>query len=263
MVKLAICVIWDSPFMFSKCVDSLLNLHYPDGFEAHWFRGIGWGPSRRHNDAMEKALAWGADLIVILGADQTYPGDMLEKLTEDYRQTGGMIGALVPFRGYVDWMPELRPFIPVAWRLDPGLAGIREFRGVDLDPDMLKIIDPTHGSLQRAHIVGSGVLLFHRDVLLALRRPWFYETVDRDTMHRVADTDTRFVWRMQVEAGVQLWIDTTIKVGHLHIFDIDDTYQDRFADWADPSTEGIDRSIIRFKEDLPGGKDKVEVAQAR
>ena len=248
--KLAICWIWDSPFTFTRFADSALNLRHPPDYEMRWFRGVGYAPARRHIDALEKALAWGADLLCIIGAAQTYPEDMFEKLVADWEQVGGMIGALVPFRGYVDWQ-AMRPFQPLAWRLDPGPSGLREFRGVDKDPDMLIPIRPEDGPLQRAHLTGSGVVLFHRDALLSLKQPWFYESVDPKTMHRVADTDTRWVWRMQVEAGILLWIDTTIRVKHCHIFEIDETFQDRFTDWMDPANQSTDRSICRFREELP------------
>lgn len=242
---------WDSPFVFRRFVESALNLRHPSGYEVQWCMGGGWSPARRHIDALEKALAWGADLLVILGADQVYEPDVLERLTARWEQlgVGSIISALVPLRGFIDWQGTLRPFQPLAWRLE--CDGVRAFRGYDVDGDMMKVVSPADGDLQRAHIVGSGCILFHRDLYLALKPPQFYERVDPETMYRVADQDTRAVWRLQEEAGGTLWVDTTIKVQHLHIFPIDETFQDRFADWADPSTPGIDRTICRFREELP------------
>ena len=249
MRRLAIGYIWDSPFVYTDFVESVLNLRRPQGYEVRCVRGTGFCPSRRHIDACEKALAWNADLLLILGADQTYPEEMVERLVGHWEQRGGVIAALVPFRGYVDWQ-GMRPFQPLAWRLE--CEGVRAFRSYEQDPDMMVCINPGDGAVQRAHITGSGVLLFHTDLLRALRKPWFYDRVDPETMHRVADTDTRFVWRLQEEAGAQLWIDTTIRVKHLHIFGIDETFQERFADWADP-TVASDRRICRFRAELPEG----------
>lgn len=229
-MKLAVCFPWESPFVFTQFVDSILNLQRPEGVELRFFRGVGWCSARRHTDLCEKALAWGADEILIVGADQLYPEDMLVRLIERWRQTGGdAIAAVVPFRGYVGWNGDMKPFQPMAWRLVGD--GTRPFRGVDKDPDMIKIIRPINGDFQRVNIIGTGVLMFSREHLLAVKRPWFYDQVDRNTLHLVSDMDAKFVWRLQTEGKAKLWADLTIKVKHLHIFQIDETFQDRFMDW--------------------------------
>ena len=68
-------------------------------------------------------------------------------------------------------------------------------------------------------------------------------------MQRVADMDTRMVWRLAFEVGAQVWVDTTIKVRHLHTFEIDDTFQDRFADWAEPGA--TDDETVKRRSDMP------------
>lgn len=231
MVKLAVCYPWDSPFVFTECFDSILNLKAPADVEIRYIRGVGWCPSRRHNDLCEKALDWGADLILIIGADQVYPEDMLHKLIEHWRGGCEAVSALVPFRGHVAWQ-EMKPFQPLGWNLK--CEGVREFRGQQQDPDMFVPVDPAAGDLQRVQIIGSGVLMFHRDHLLSLEQPWFADKPEPKTWHRIADMDSRFVWRLQQEAGATLWVDTTINVKHLHIFKVDETFQDRFADWGEP-----------------------------
>ena len=247
--KLGICVPWDSPFVFTKFTESVMNLQPPDGYVVNAFWGHGWCPARRHADACEQAIQWGADLLCILGADQVYPQqDMLQRLVDRWKQTGGIIGALVPFRGFVQWNEGMRPFEPLAWRIeadneldDNGKLVINEHR---------RPIRREDGDFQRAHLIGTGVTLFSREVLLSLKLPWFYERVDPESFHRVADQDSRFISRLQIEAGVALWVDTTIQVRHANVFLIDNTYSERFADWADPATDS-DRAICRFRAELP------------
>ncbi len=239
-MKLALCVPWDSPFVFLKFARSALNLAHPAETEVQWFFGEGWCPARRHTDACERALAWGADLLCILGADQEYPGDMLPRLLEHWVVKRGIIAAMVPFRGYVSWNP-MQPFQPLAWRA----------AATEDENQHLQLLTREGGALQRATIIGTGVVLFHSDLLRQLPRPWFAEAFDPLTMHRTADQDSRFIRRLGEENGVSLWVDTTIKVLHDHVMSIDDTYQQRFADWADPATPGIDRSICRFLAELP------------
>jgi len=233
--KLAICYGWTSPFMFTRFMDSGLNLQRPAN--SRWFRGIGWCPARRHIDFCQKAIKWGASHILILGTDQTFPEDMIPRLIERVEEDGcEVISALVPTRGYIERM-GMKPFQPVAWRFKP-FSGknipkgkIREYRGFDLDGDMMEIINPADGDLQRIDCIGSGVLMFPVETLLALQKPWFSETFVVEDYRREASMDTRFVWNLKLQGGAQVWCDTTIKVGHLNIFEIDETYQDRFGDW--------------------------------
>src|SRR3990172_10400410 len=87
--KLAVCYPWDSPFMFTGFVENALNLQRPEGAMVKFFRGLGWCSARRHIDMMEKALEWGADLICIIGSDQTNPDDLLLRLVNRFRETNG------------------------------------------------------------------------------------------------------------------------------------------------------------------------------
>ena len=107
-------------------------------------------------------------------------------------------------------------------------------------------IDPADGDLQRVDVIGSGVLLFDAQTIEALAKPWFYYTTDLD-QRRVADMDSKFVWRLREEVQAQVWVDTTIKVKHLHTFEIDDSFSERFADWQEPGA-GRDES---FKYRMP------------
>lgn len=238
--KLAVCWIWGSPFVWTRSVESMLGLRHPEGVEVQFFRGSGWGPAKRHINACEKAMAWGADMIVIIGADQVYEPDMLERLVARVRNDGcEVVAALVPTRGYLGWN-DMKPFQKMAWRLkSEGL------RAISWCADALEVIDPKAGDLQRIDFIGSGVILFHREHLEALQRPWFAEVIDPETQNRTACMDTRFCYRLHDEADAQVWVDTTIEVKHLHAFEIDDSYSERFADWMTPGVGPSD--ICQFK----------------
>jgi len=255
MMKLALVTPWSSPFTwkkFTQNVADLLTTFRRDEWGAKFFMGRGVDPAARHVDMIQQGLDWGADLICIIGADQIHPEDMLNKLIDRWYETeGGVISALVPFRGHVSWQ-DMRPFQPMGWRIvaNNDNGKIREFRGYSQDPDMFEPIDPEAGDLQRVDVIGSGVLLFHRQDILALARPWFYYKVDPETMQRVADMDTKFVWRLREEAQSQVWVDTTIKVKHIHDFEIDESFQYRFDDWMEPMVgdQDIFKSLPRVAQ---------------
>ena len=246
--KIAVVTPWSSPFMWRKFGMNVANMiaeFRRPNWRAKFFMGEGCDPAGRHCDMILQALAWDADLICIVGADQIHPLDMLDRLIDRYIETGGgVISALVPFRGYVAWQ-MMKPFQPMGWRIKNDSQNVREFRGMDQDPDMFEPIDPAAGDLQRIDVIGSGVLMFDRDTILALKKPWFYYLVNED-MQRIADMDSKFVWRLREEVQAQVWVDTTIKVQHLHTFEIDETYSDRFADWQTPGVATDDSFKYRM-----------------
>lgn len=226
--KLAVCWIWGSPFVWTRSVESMLALRHPAGVEVSFHRGTGWGPAKRHITACEKALAWGADFILILGADQVYEPDLLERLWARVMEGYEVVSAMVPARGYLGWQ-DMQPFQRMAWRLKSN--GLNP---VEWSQDQLRAIDPADGAMQRIDFIGSGVLLFRREHLEALARPWFAEVIDPATQNRTACMDCRFVWRLRQEADAEVWVDTTIPVRHLHAFEIDESFSERFADWTTP-----------------------------
>lgn len=235
--KLAICYPWASPFSWTMFMENALNLQRPKN--SRWIRGVGWCPARRHIDMCEKAVDWGATHILILGSDQVHPEDMIPRLIKRVEEDGcEVISALVPTRGYIPWM-GMKPFQPIAWRFNR-VAGKEifnkkppQFNGCRENREMMEIINIEEGDLQKIDFIGSGVLMFPVDTLLALDKPWFDEAFVPKNYRRVASMDTRFVFNLKVQGGAQVWCDTTIKVGHLNIFEIDRTYSERFPDWTD------------------------------
>jgi len=228
--KLAIGYPWVSPFVWTHFAENAMNLQRPEN--SRWFRGKGWCPARRHIHICEQALAWGASHILIVGADQIHPEDMIPRLIDRVEKDNcEVITALVPTRGHVPSM-QMAPFQPMAWRFKANTVP-RMYRGQALDADMVEVIDPQKGDLQRVDFIGSGVLMFPVADLLAIKKPWFAETYTPESMKRLATMDTTFVWELATQAGAKCWVDTTIKVRHLNIFEIDDTYQHRFGDWEE------------------------------
>ena len=250
LAKIGICVPWTSPFIWTKFTEAALQVRQPNGTEIKWFFGKGWCPARRHTDALEKALEWGADLMCIFGADQVAPSDIIEKLYARILQGYPVINAMVSSRGYFDKNNGSKPFMPLAWRwtgakLDEnGRAVQKQYRNQQLDPDAMELIK-MDGTIQPVHMIGSGCIMFHREHLLSLKKPWFSETYNHENYKRIATMDTIFSWRLIAEAGATMWVDTSIEIGHLHDMMIDSTFQDRFEDWA-TGAPTAEKEIIRI-----------------
>ena len=247
--SLAVVYPWQSPFMYTRSVESLLHLQRPEGYDVDFFRGSGWSPALRHLNGCEQAMTWGANYIVIVGSDQTYPADLLCRLVAHMESGIDVIGCLVPTRGFLAHNDGMRPFGRVAWRFKASTDGlnakVREYHGQTMDGDMLELINPDDGILQRVNFIGSGVIMFRREHLEALAQPWFYEAIDPISQQRFSSMDTRFCWRLQCEAGATVYVDVSIPIGHLHVFQIDPSFEERFSDWAIPSPSS-DMDICRY-----------------
>lgn len=233
--KLAVVYPWASPFIWTACVDSMLNLRHPEDTEVCFFRGAGWCSASRHLQGCRAAVRWGADYIVIVGSDQVYEPDLLERLMARVREGYDVVAAMVPARAYVGWQ-EMRPFQPMAWRFKNteqlGSTAVRQYRGMMESADLIEVVEPDPDApMQKINFIGSGVLLFPTECLTSLAEPWFFETFHPITYDRIASMDTKFVWRLQWEALVDVWLDTSIEVKHIHPFEIDRTFQHRFDDW--------------------------------
>lgn len=235
-LKLAVVVPWTSEFIWKRCALSLLKLKHPDACEVEFFfsEGDGWCSARRHNSCLEQGKMWGADLICILGADQTYPPDMLRKLVGHYRTDHEVVAANVPIRGHVA-NQGTKPFQPICWRYKADENGNTVHSNNHKD---IEFVGPAQGDLVEIHGCGSGVLMFPTEVLNHIPPPWFYEEPVGPTFERKACADWPFVGRLRRNAKCKVWCDTTIQVKHIHPFEIDETFSERFKDWevtGDPS----------------------------
>ena len=145
---------------------------------------------------------------------------MIPRLIARIEQDGcNVITALVPTNGHTD---KVKHFQKCAW--------VQNKSGKLFEWDL---IDPTE-DLMRITGIGSGVLLFPVTALFRMKKPWFIEHFDEQTYERIHCMDTEFVHRLEIDAGLELWVDTTIKVKHLIPFAVDDTYVERFDDWNTP-----------------------------
>ena len=179
-------------------------MQMPKGWSTRWFRGTGDCSARRHIHVCEQAIEWQADYICYVGSDQVHPENMFPRLVDRINQGYEAVAALVPTR--ISIGPGLPAFQKFAWRLEDKKT---------------VVIDPKEADIQKIDFIGSGVLMFAVKHLLRMKEPWFdHKFIDKKKNHDNT-TDTLFVHRLGKEAGIQVWVDTTIEVGHIQAFPID------------------------------------------
>jgi hypothetical protein len=214
--------------VFIAAFASMVNIESPEDCEVRWFRGAGWCQARRRTHACEQALEWGADLIAQFDIDQVYEPDVLKRLLARIDEGCEVVAAMVPCRGYIK-VSKIRPFQRLGWKIVDGT----------FEP-----IDPSDGDLQEAEFPTSACAMFSAGLLEKLGQPWYFVKHDPKTYALSRAEDGMFFYRLK-KLGVKSWVDTTIRVEHLYTFRIDETFSERFADWAE---SGGDPEICNYRD---------------
>jgi len=224
--RIAVCVAWDSPFMFTAPAFNMMNWERPENSEMRFFMGAGWCPASRHNDCMEKAMAWGANLILFNGGDHLCPKDIVIKMKKHIDDGWDMVHAMPPSRGVCG--ADGTPFKALSYKVVGPLP--QENYITNCPPQSIKCL--TYGDEpQQSHICGTGNIMMKVKVFEGLEKPYFEEFIKRDKMYgRQPVQDSYFVSRCTVEGGAKMICDPTIKIIHLDVFGIDETFSERFKD---------------------------------
>ncbi len=225
-VKIAVCVPWETPFFWTATAFNMLNWDRPENSDVRFILGVGWCPAARHNDAVAKAQAWGADLIMFNGPDHLCPFDILPRMVNRLKEGWDMVHAMVPCRGVIGY--DGIPFKAISYKIVGPMP--KDNAILHANPKSIEIV--SYGDEpQQTHICGTGNIMMKAEIFDGLQKPYFEESIKKDGLYsRYCVQDSQFVYQCTVEAGARLFCDTTIKLIHLDIFGIDETYTERFRD---------------------------------
>lgn len=148
------------------------------------------------NSLVYQALNEGCSYLLMLDTDQVYPADTLKKLLSHKKDVCGV-------RVHRRWMP----FDPIFLRGEIG-----KYKSVS-EEDMYS------GDLIPIDATGTGCLLFDMDVFLKVDEPWFEFGVNNG---KPVGEDINFCSKAR-QAGVEIFVDTSIEVGHLTTMQINKT----------------------------------------
>ena len=226
MIKIGIIVPWDSPFMFTANAFNMMNWEHPEGCELKFIMGVGWCPAARHNDGVAKAQDWKADLIMFNGGDHLCPKDIVKLMKKRIDEGWDMVQAMVPSRGICGAFST--PFVATSYKVVGPLP--KDTYITNCPPKSIQCLT-YKDEPQESHICGTGNIMMKSEIFDGLERPYFEEHIKKDKLYgRECVQDSKFVARCTIEGGARLFCDTSIKLIHLDIFGIDDTYTERFRD---------------------------------
>ena len=201
-------------------VRSLMGLRAPEGDDWTFLNVTGRPVEDARNELVRMFLQTGRKWLLFLDADALLPPGALIRLLS---WQAPMVGALA-FTRYTPPMPTVYAGHSGQWanKLHPRYAiQVEEtLRWLQAHPGLLQrecgILDPApEDSLRRVDFTGCHCLLIQREVLTALKPPWFRRfEADGRTQPTGVGEDYRFCQRVNA-LRVPIFVDRSLIVGHV------------------------------------------------
>jgi len=164
-------------------VDLINLLFHSQRRQLHYVPSIGCTIIHEaRNNIVSQAYGTEFDGILMIDADMTFPGNLLEKMIENDKDVCGVL--------YQSHTGKLNAF-----KHD---EQIDEFLRTDIEPEQ---------GLVEVDAVGSGIIYIKRKVLDTIGSPWFFYEMG-------VGEDVNFC-KVAKELGFKIFVDTDINVGHV------------------------------------------------
>ena len=219
----AICC--NQPTVFRKTAQSLMELGWGDrvpyakektGFDSVTFAWYTQSPrvDMLRNHAVTDALRNGQTHLIFLDADMVFPTDVVYRLLQHHEK--GIVGGLYVLKG-----PPYAPVHLVDRHVNE--QGVNRFHRAKQD-------DFEYGeALIPVDVVGMGCTIIPVETCRQMgERDWFEYQNDEDGWPRVSE-DVPFCLKA-AETGVDIWMDPTIKCGHITTQVIDHRFHFRYLE---------------------------------
>ena len=146
------------------------------------------------NDFVESALKNGADYLMMMDSDMTFPIDMLPNLVKHDKD---IITGLYYGRG--------APFMPIFYRWVKG-ENFQYFN---------PIYDYPQDKPFRIDMAGMGCCLAKKEVFIKLDRPFFYYQASMNEPGRFNISEDVWFFKQCFLKGIDVWATPEVKCGHL------------------------------------------------
>jgi len=180
----------------------------------------------------EWALKSEVNYMLMIDDDQICPVDMFEKL---YKHNVDVVAALAFMR--------IAPHYPVIYKTEEGYDPLSHLEYFTTQ----NVRNYPKNKLVECDAVGFGAVLIKMDVIKKMKNPWFMSTTQ-------SGEDIWFCHKAKKEAGAKIFMDTSVKLGHLGLppvieekdydreFEVD-KYRKVYGDWN--GVEKKDRMLVR------------------
>lgn len=218
--KCLVAVCSNERTIYRQTVQSLVNLGWgqrvTDAAAAHGFSDVHFAwvsnytlVSDLRNHAAQVAHGIGATHILFLDADMTWPSDVLAKMLAHHDK--GMVSGLYHLKTWPHW--------------SVALTNGRIVAATDaVDYDYHKTVHQ-ETALVPVELVGMGCTLVPMSVFDAFPRPWFAYGADQGGVFTITE-DVPFCQKARA-VGCPIWVDPTVKCGHIGASVVDSSWHDR------------------------------------
>ena len=201
--------------MHTRWVDAALKLRPPSGYSIEWVRGLGWCDARRIHYIIEKVLEADADYVAFIDGDVVVPPEWLETMAKHMESGCRVVASVVPMRGRAH--EQYAPFGPMAWNVV----------GSKLVPIIL------NAKLQEVDYISLGAVMMEANIFRECDALWTWHEFDERNGYRPrGSTADSILMRNIRKRGIRVYADPSLTVKHLHTFEIDHTFGDRFPEWG-------------------------------
>jgi hypothetical protein len=188
-----LCVEW----MWTRTVAALMKLRLPEGSDVCFETGPSSIAAKRQVLAQEFLKQSQYTHLLFLDSDQVPPRHTVERLLS---HNLAIVGAAI--------FKRIPPHMVCAWK-----------QLADGSYESLSQLGGPGNPVQRVHATGTGCLLISRDALLRIPRPWF-----EHPPHESGWGEDWHFCRQAEAAGVPIYVDTSLVVGHLTVTSVDVDY---------------------------------------
>lgn len=196
--KLAIALPLTTDREYNQFWDSFIVMEKPTEFTYLRPQFPGYIDDVR-NGLVRQAFLGHCSHILFMDTDQTYPVDAIAKMLS-LADAGHPIVGTVVYRRYPD-------YDPLCFRFGDG--GLLKVPDKEIFSDEVIEVDAT----------GAGCILFDMEVFKNVPEPWFFD-INKRLGKKGPGEDIGFCMKCR-QAGYPIVVDTSIKIGHLTLFEIE------------------------------------------
>lgn len=189
----------------------------PSNCQIMLFRGNSRSKAASLNEITENALSWGAEAILYLDYDMSFPQDTIIKLLAHNKP---LVSGLYYLKS-----PPFSPVAGYSIEKDGQRILTNQDKNTIWKYDFKELPEPDESGLVEVEWAGIGCLLVRKEVftIIEWEKNKFYDVWNFDKGIRSYGHDINLCFDA-AKKGIKTYVDKTVACGHLGVFDIDEEF---------------------------------------